>query len=504
QIDLDWDDNTESDLDSYNVYRGGSQIATGVTVSSYSDTGLSASTQYCYTATAVDTSSNESTESSQACATTQSGTGPGDGDGLTGDYYDNMDFTSHALTRVDPTVNFDWGSGSPDPSMGADTFSVRWTGQVEPLYSETYTFRTRSDDGVRLWVNGQSVIDNWTDHAPTYDSGTISLSAGTKYDVQLDYYENGGGAVIELYWSSASQAEEIVPQSQLYSGGGGDTTPPAAPTGLTATAVSDTQIDLDWDDNAESDLDSYNVYRGGSQIASGVTTSSYSDTGLSASTQYCYTVTAVDTSANESAESAQDCATTQSGGGGEPVSLLEWEFDDSVDKSSVSSSYTDGNMQGASITLGPGFPVSGNSYYQEDAFGTTNAETSSLDPDNYFTWTVAPASGKQMSLSSIMLGAFDQEIGDDYYVELRWSSDGFGSYETVTLSPGNPLSGNGLTKTSGTQLTGDLSGFAGLQSTSDSVEFRFYIWDVISQYHGTGLGKLGDTAVDVRLEGTAG
>ncbi|MFO8008656.1 MAG: PA14 domain-containing protein, partial [Candidatus Brocadiia bacterium] len=86
-----------------------------------------------------------------------------------------------------------------------------------PLYSETYTFTTRSDDGVRLWVNGQSVIDNWTDHGPTYDSGTIALSAGTKYDIQLDYYENGGGAVIELYWSSASQAEEIIPQSQLYS-----------------------------------------------------------------------------------------------------------------------------------------------------------------------------------------------------------------------------------------------------------------------------------------------
>ncbi|MFO8008227.1 MAG: PA14 domain-containing protein, partial [Candidatus Brocadiia bacterium] len=226
QIDLDWDDNTEPDLDSYSVYRDGGQIASGVASSSYSDTGLSASTQYCYTVTAVDTSSNESTESAQDCATTQSGPGPGDGDGLTGDYYDNMDFTSHALTRVDATVNFDWGSGSPDPSMGADTFSVRWTGQVEPLYSETYTFKTLSDDGVRLWVDGQQVIDNWTDHGPTEDTGTISLSAGTKYDVQLDYYENAGGAVIELYWSSASQTEEIIPQSQLYSttGSGGSTT----------------------------------------------------------------------------------------------------------------------------------------------------------------------------------------------------------------------------------------------------------------------------------------
>jgi VCBS repeat-containing protein len=94
-----------------------------------------------------------------------------------------------------------------------------------------------------------------------------------------------------------------------------DADPPAAPTNLTATPVSSSQIDLDWDDNTEPDLDSYNVYRGGQQIATGVTASQYSDTGLSPSTQYCYTVTAVDTSSNESGQSNQACATTQEGAG---------------------------------------------------------------------------------------------------------------------------------------------------------------------------------------------
>ena len=92
-----------------------------------------------------------------------------------------------------------------------------------------------------------------------------------------------------------------------------DADPPAAPTNLTATAVSSSQIDLDWDDNSEPDLDHYNVYRDTVQIATDVTESSYSDTGLSPSTQYCYTVTAVDTSDNESAESNQACATTEEG-----------------------------------------------------------------------------------------------------------------------------------------------------------------------------------------------
>src|SRR5688572_15539530 len=72
------------------------------------------------------------------------------GIGLRGEYFDNRDFTAPKLTRVDPTINFNWGTGSPDPTVGADTFSVRWTGRVSPRYSETYRFYTTSDDGVRL------------------------------------------------------------------------------------------------------------------------------------------------------------------------------------------------------------------------------------------------------------------------------------------------------------------------------------------------------------------
>ncbi len=140
------------------------------------------------------------------------------GTGLTAEYYDNSDFTGLKFVRTDATVNFDWGSGSPDPAIGTDTFSVRWTGQVQPIYNETYTFYTVSDDGVRLWVNGQLVINNWTDHAPTENSGTIALSAGQKYSIKMEFYENGGGATAKLSWSSASESKKIIPQSQLYPG----------------------------------------------------------------------------------------------------------------------------------------------------------------------------------------------------------------------------------------------------------------------------------------------
>ncbi len=148
-------------------------------------------------------------------ATFQVATGP-PGLGLLGTYYNNQNFTGTQVTRLDPTVNFDWGSGSPVAGIGPDTFSVRWRGQVRAKVSGTHTFYTTSDDGVRLWINNQLIIDNFTDHAPTENTGTIALTAGQRYDVRMDLYENGGGAVGRLSWSASGLAKEIVPQSQLH------------------------------------------------------------------------------------------------------------------------------------------------------------------------------------------------------------------------------------------------------------------------------------------------
>jgi hypothetical protein len=136
--------------------------------------------------------------------------------GLAATYYNNKDFTGSTVTRTDATVNFSWGNGSPDPAIGPDTFSARWTGQVMPQYSQTYTFYARTDDGVRLWVNGQLLVDKWIDQGSTEWSGTIALTAGQKYSILMEYYENGGGAVAQLRWSSPSQAKQIIPSSRLF------------------------------------------------------------------------------------------------------------------------------------------------------------------------------------------------------------------------------------------------------------------------------------------------
>lgn len=135
--------------------------------------------------------------------------------GLKGEYYDNSNLTGLKLTRTDANVNFNWVLGSPDASIGADTFSVRWTGTIKPKYSESHTFYVTADDGVRLWVNGRLIIDKWIPQASELTSQPITLTAGQNYDIRLEYFENSVGATAILQWSSASQVKQVVPQSQL-------------------------------------------------------------------------------------------------------------------------------------------------------------------------------------------------------------------------------------------------------------------------------------------------
>ena len=145
------------------------------------------------------------------------GTPPAGGSGnLRGEYYDTMDFTGTPVVRNDAAINFDWSTGSPVAGIGPDTFSVRWTGRVRAPSSGTYTFITESDDGVRLWINGQLIVDNWTDHGVTENAGTIALQEGQFYDLKLEFYENGVGALIRLSWSGPSQPRQVIPAAAFF------------------------------------------------------------------------------------------------------------------------------------------------------------------------------------------------------------------------------------------------------------------------------------------------
>ncbi len=192
----------------------------------------------------------------QATATT--------GDGLRGDYFDNANLTNLKLTRIDSTVNFNWGTGSPGTAIAPDTFSVRWTGQVQPTTSGTYRFFTRSDDGIRLWVNGQRIINNWTNHSVTEKSGTIALVGGQNYDIRLEYYENTGSSVAQLLWSGPGVTKQIIPQSRLFSTSIDTTLPTAsaAVTNLTTEGSTTYDFTVTYTDNVAvnvSSLDSNDV-----------------------------------------------------------------------------------------------------------------------------------------------------------------------------------------------------------------------------------------------------
>lgn len=153
------------------------------------------------------------------------------GDGLRGEYWNfnvvgngNLFPTSAPdRARIDPTVDFNWGSGNPAPGIGSDDFAVRWSGMLQAPQTGTYIFSTQSDDGVRLWINGSLVIDNWTLHSPTWnDSAGIALSAGQRYEVRMEMFERGGGAVARLYWRKPSDiaaglSRNVVPMANLFS-----------------------------------------------------------------------------------------------------------------------------------------------------------------------------------------------------------------------------------------------------------------------------------------------
>ncbi|MBA7616935.1 hypothetical protein ES703_24238 [subsurface metagenome] len=169
-------------------------------------------------------------------------------EGLIGEYYHGSAsdaWDDLVMERLDPTVDFGWGNGSPEPGVvNVDNFKVRWTGEVEIPSTGTYTFHTQTDDGVRLWVNDVLVLENWTDHGSTLDSGDINLEGGQRYPIKLEWYENGGGAICQLSWEGPKIARQIIPSSYLWVGG--DRPNAHNPTPADGTLHEDTWVNLSW------------------------------------------------------------------------------------------------------------------------------------------------------------------------------------------------------------------------------------------------------------------
>ncbi|MBN1269097.1 MAG: glycoside hydrolase family 3 C-terminal domain-containing protein, partial [Kiritimatiellae bacterium] len=122
--------------------------------------------------------------------------------GLRGEYFSNRELEGEpVVTRLDRNVAFRWGDESPDPRVPADKFSARWTGKLVPPKSGTYRLGMSSDDGIRLYVDDELLVDHWVDHGPTIMLNDIALEAGREYDLRIEFHESAGGATAELGWA---------------------------------------------------------------------------------------------------------------------------------------------------------------------------------------------------------------------------------------------------------------------------------------------------------------
>jgi hypothetical protein len=193
------------------------------------------------------------------------------GTGLRGEYFHftapappprEEAFRDLVLARIDATIDFYWNPGpDPPPGVRPDNFAVRWTGELEALNSEAYTFTTGSDDGVRLYLNGELIIENWTTHDRTEDSSApVQLVAGQRYPIVLEGFEGGGEAEWQLYWESASTPREVVPQRVLYPAVKVQDFPASEPIPADGAILKDTWFSMEWTAGAYATL--HDVYLG--------------------------------------------------------------------------------------------------------------------------------------------------------------------------------------------------------------------------------------------------
>lgn len=124
---------------------------------------------------------------------------PGGAPGLSGEYFDNQELDGPAaLERTDSHVDFDWGLNSFAAGHPVDHFSARWTAYFTPKTSGDYKFYVSSDDGVRLYLEDQGIIDDWHSHGETLNTAVRTLDAGHAYKVRLEYFENVGSAAVHF------------------------------------------------------------------------------------------------------------------------------------------------------------------------------------------------------------------------------------------------------------------------------------------------------------------
>lgn len=143
----------------------------------------------------------------------------GTGTGLWGQYYNGQQQNPTGpptAGELDPSINFDWAGNSPIAGVAGSNWAGVWTGTLEAETTGIYTLTAIADDGVQVYINGNLLLNGYVYQAPTSYSGTINMVAGQTYNIQILYFQGGGGSLLQLYWAAPGLPQQIVPASQLY------------------------------------------------------------------------------------------------------------------------------------------------------------------------------------------------------------------------------------------------------------------------------------------------
>jgi hypothetical protein len=151
------------------------------------------------------------------------------GSGLWGEYFADPELRDLRVARLDPTVDFLWDADRrPDPRVGVDGFSARWTGYVvvpdvrktdDPDEKEEYTLQVTYDDGMRVWLDGRRVLNDWNKNGGTVESESDfvrKLAPGQRVEVRIEYVDRTGDARARLSWSREGMAMQPIPASALF------------------------------------------------------------------------------------------------------------------------------------------------------------------------------------------------------------------------------------------------------------------------------------------------
>jgi predicted esterase len=293
-VTLSWNASKDNaSVKNYSVYVNGikSYITTDTTFTAYN---LTHGQIYSFVVKATDPTGNVSVASNQVVA-------PAAFQGLTYKYYTGTWSTVPNFDNLTPVATGTGSNVSLSPATQSTNYGISWQGHINIEQAGTYTFYTSSDDGSTLYINGTRVVNNDGLHGTQEKSGTYTFPQAGSYSFRVDFFQQGGGAVLTASWRATSLgiSKQLIPDDAFREVISTPGTVPAIPTNITANALAYDTVALSWNDNSNNET-GFEIYRsndGGNVYQIIATTASnkasFIDTTVSPSTTYFYKIQAI-------------------------------------------------------------------------------------------------------------------------------------------------------------------------------------------------------------------